>query len=172
VSWLKAHYMQQHLGEDFDGVITAVTDFGLFVTLSALYVEGMVHISQLGNDYFVYDASSQSLVGQQHGHRFALGDRIKVKVAGVHLEDRKIDFALIKQLSSAGRPVRDKAPRTQQPSATAANRKPKVATAVATAAKPSKATKQPKAAMDDKPKKAKKPRKKTKKPNAKPKTKE
>ena len=112
VSWLKCHYMQQHTGEEFDGTITAVTDFGLFITLTELYVEGMLHISQLGQDYFVYDSISQSLVGQQQGQRFSLGDQVRIKVTAVHLEERKIDFALVKQLTAQGRAVRLKAPRT------------------------------------------------------------
>lgn len=110
-SWLKCHYMQQHLGEEFTGVVTAVTDFGLFVTLNDLYVDGMLHISQLGDDYFVYDASLQRLVGQHQGQSFQLGDKVEIKVAGVNLDDRKIDFVLVKQLSSSGRAVRGKAPR-------------------------------------------------------------
>ncbi|MFB2538287.1 MULTISPECIES: ribonuclease R [unclassified Acinetobacter] len=110
-SWLKCHYMQQHLGEEFDGVITAVTDFGLFVTLSDLFVDGMLHISQLGEDYFVYDNGLQRLTGQNHGQIFALGDKVRIKVAGVSLEERKIDFVLVKQISSGGHAVREKAPR-------------------------------------------------------------
>lgn len=113
MSWLKCHYMQQHIGEEFDGTITAVTDFGLFVTLNDLYVDGMVHISQLGNDYFVYDAGSQALIGQQHNQRFALGDVVRIKVAGVSIDERKIDFLLIRQMSSQGRQLREKAPRTE-----------------------------------------------------------
>ena len=112
MSWLKCNYMLKHVGEEFDGIITTVTDFGLFVTLSALYVDGMLHISQLGEDYFVFDAVSQSLVGQHHGQRFGLGDQVRIKVLAVHLEDRKIDFALVKQLTAQGRAVREKAPRT------------------------------------------------------------
>ena len=113
MSWLKCHYMQQHIGEEFDGTITAVTDFGLFVTLNDLYVDGMVHISQLGNDYFVYDAGSQALIVQQHNQRFALGDVVRIKVAGVSIDERKIDFLLIRQMSSQGRQLREKAPRTE-----------------------------------------------------------
>lgn len=113
-SWLKCHYMQQHIGEEFDGVITTVTDFGLFITLKDLYVDGMIHISQLGDDYFVYDAPLQRLVGQHHGRTFALGDTIKIKVAQVNLEERKIDFDLIKQLTSEGRAVRSRAPRSNR----------------------------------------------------------
>lgn len=111
MSWLKCHYMEQHIGEEFDGTVTAVTDFGLFVTLNDLYVDGMIHISQLGDDYFVYDAGSQALVGQQHGKRFSLGDVVRIKVAGVNIDDRKIDFMLVKQVSIQGRQLREKAPR-------------------------------------------------------------
>ncbi|ENV31553.1 MULTISPECIES: ribonuclease R [Acinetobacter] len=110
-SWLKCHYMQQHLGEEFVGVISAVTEFGLFVTLKDLYVDGMIHVSQLGDDFFVYDQASQSLVGQNRGQIFGLGDEVKIKVAGVNLEERKIDFELLQQLSHAGRVIRSRAPR-------------------------------------------------------------
>lgn len=118
-SWLKCHYMQQHLLEEFDGVVSAVTDFGLFVTLTDLFVDGMLHISQLGEDYFVYDPSLQRLTGQHHGQVFALGDKLTIKVLAVNLEERKIDFALVKQISSAGRHVRSKAPRINANDATA-----------------------------------------------------
>ncbi|RLL47238.1 ribonuclease R [Acinetobacter cumulans] len=110
-TWLKCHYMQQHLGAEFVGTISAVAEFGLFVTLKDLYVDGMVHVSQLGDDFFVFDQSSQSLVGQNRGQSFSLGDEVRIKVAGVNLEERKIDFELIQQLSHAGRPIRSKAPR-------------------------------------------------------------
>lgn len=109
--WLKCHYMQQHLGEEFVGVISAVTEFGLFVTLKDLYVDGMIHVSQLGDDFFIFDQASQSLVGQSRGQTFSLGDEVKVKVAGVNLEERKIDFELVKQLTHAGRAIRSRAPR-------------------------------------------------------------
>lgn len=109
--WLKCHYMQQHLGEEFVGVISAVTEFGLFVTLKDLYVDGMIHVSQLGDDFFMFDQASQSLVGQSRGQTFSLGDEVKVKVAGVNLEERKIDFELVKQLTHAGRAIRSRAPR-------------------------------------------------------------
>ncbi|WP_122899946.1 ribonuclease R [Acinetobacter sp. B51(2017)] len=114
-TWLKCHYMQQHIGEDFVGSISAVAEFGLFVTLKDLYVDGMIHVSQLGDDYFVYDQASQTLVGQNHGQSFSLGDEVKIKVAAVNLEERKIDFELLQQLSHAGRPVRSRAPRAAAP---------------------------------------------------------
>jgi ribonuclease R len=114
-TWLKCHYMQQHLGAEFVGTISAVAEFGLFVTLKDLYVDGMVHVSQLGDDFFVFDQSSQSLVGQNRGQTFSLGDEVRIKVAGVNLEERKIDFELIQQLSHAGRAIRSKAPRVTKP---------------------------------------------------------
>ncbi|RLL35108.1 ribonuclease R [Acinetobacter cumulans] len=114
-TWLKCHYMQQHLGAEFVGTISAVAEFGLFVTLKDLYVDGMVHVSQLGDDFFVFDQSSQSLVGQNRGQSFSLGDEVRIKVAGVNLEERKIDFELIQQLSHAGRPIRSKTPRVTKP---------------------------------------------------------
>lgn len=163
MSWLKCHYMQQHIGEEFDGTVTAVTDFGLFVTLNDLYVDGMIHISQLGNDYFVFDAGSQALIGQQHNQRFALGDTVRIKVAGVAIEDRKIDFLLIKQLSSQGRQLREKAPRTAAPKERASAAKKKAVTAPKEAkAKAKPAEKASTKAV------AKKAPKKAKKSNAKP----
>lgn len=110
-TWLKCHYMQQHLGEEFVGTISATAEFGLFVTLKDLYVDGMVHVSQLGDDYFVFDQSSQNLVGQNRGQIFGLGDEVRIKVAGVNLAERKIDFELLQQLSHAGRAIRSRAPR-------------------------------------------------------------
>ena len=115
-TWLKCHYMQQHLGEEFVGTISAVAEFGLFVTLKDLYVDGMIHVSQLGDDFFVYDQASQSLVGQNRGQTFSLGDEVKIKVAAVNLEDRKIDFELLQQLSHAGRAIRSRAPRVAKTS--------------------------------------------------------
>jgi ribonuclease R len=123
MSWLKCHYMQQHIGEEFDGTVSAVTEFGLFVTLSSLYVDGLVHVRNMGNDYFEFDQASQTLNGRGHGQRFALGDQLRVKVAGVNLDDRKVDFELVKQLTSAGRPIRQKAPRTAAPATPASSPK-------------------------------------------------
>lgn len=116
-TWLKCHYMQQHLGEEFVGIISAVAEFGLFVTLKDLYVDGMIHVSQLGDDFFVYDQASQSLVGQSRGQTFSLGDEVKIKVAGVNLEDRKIDFELLQQMTHAGRVIRSRAPRVAKTTA-------------------------------------------------------
>lgn len=95
VSWLKCEYMQDHIGDEFDGVISSVTSFGIFVELTDIYVEGLVHISRLASDFYEFDASMQKLVGSRSGTQFALGDKVRIKVAGVNLDERKMDFELI-----------------------------------------------------------------------------
>ncbi len=94
VSWLKCEYLQQHLGEIFDGIISGVTSFGFFVELADLYVEGLVHVSSLSSDYYQYDAQKQRLVGERTGTRFGLGDSVVVQVAQIDLDERKIDLIL------------------------------------------------------------------------------
>ncbi|MFD1384691.1 ribonuclease R [Rhodanobacter aciditrophus] len=91
-SWLKCQYVEQHLGEAFDGIVTAVTPFGLFVELGGLYVDGLVHVSGLGNDFFVHDPEHQAMIGERTGKVFRLGDKIRVSVLSVNLEQRKIDL--------------------------------------------------------------------------------
>jgi ribonuclease R len=91
-NWLKCQYMQEHVGSVFDGRITGVTAFGLFVTLDAYYVDGLLHISELGRDYFRHDAARHLLLGERTGRRFRLADPIQVKLVRVDLERRKIDF--------------------------------------------------------------------------------
>ncbi|MGM8898254.1 MULTISPECIES: ribonuclease R [unclassified Psychrobacter] len=93
-SWLKCHYMKDHVGEEFDGVVTTVTSFGLFVTLTDLYIDGLVHISNVGDDFFVYDEHQQQLIGKDKGTLFGLGDLVKVQVAGVNMDLLQIDFDL------------------------------------------------------------------------------
>lgn len=94
VNWLKCFYMQDKLNEEFDGVITAVTSFGIFVTLNDVFVEGLVHVSDLGRDYFHFDAARHQMLGERTGKRYRLGDRVRVRVARVDLESAKIDFVL------------------------------------------------------------------------------
>jgi ribonuclease R len=84
--------MQDHVGGVFAGSITGVTPFGLFVTLENYFVDGLVHISELGRDYYEHDARRHMLVGQRAGKRYRLADRIKVKLARVDLDQRKIDL--------------------------------------------------------------------------------
>ena len=94
-AWLKCKYMREHLGEEFSGVVTAVTSFGLFVTLDAMYVEGLVHITELGGEYFRYDEARQELRGERTGIRYQLGSRVQVQVSRVDLDGRRIDFRLV-----------------------------------------------------------------------------
>lgn len=94
-AWLKCKYMREHLGEEFSGLVTAVTSFGLFVTLDAMYVEGLVHITELGGEYFRYDEARQELRGERTGIRYALGSRVQVQVSRVDLDGRRIDFRLV-----------------------------------------------------------------------------
>ncbi|MGH8707540.1 MAG: ribonuclease R, partial [Burkholderiales bacterium] len=91
-SWLKCHYMQDHVGEVFEGAVTGVTAFGLFVTLDEYFVDGLVHISELGRDYFEFDAARHMLLGSRTKKRYRLADRMKVKLMRVDLDSRKIDF--------------------------------------------------------------------------------
>lgn len=92
VSWLKCEYMQDKLGQVFKGTISAVTGFGIFVELNDIYVEGLVHVTALRNDYYSFDAVKHRLVGSRGGHVYRLGDPITVLVARVDLDERKIDF--------------------------------------------------------------------------------
>ena len=94
VAWLKCEYMQDMIGQVFPGIITGVTSFGLFVELSDIYVEGLIHISTLANDYYHFDAVMFSLVGERTGKTYRLGDQVKIMVTRVDLDERKIDFTL------------------------------------------------------------------------------
>lgn len=93
-TWLKCYYMQDRIGESFAGVISGVTGFGLFVALDGIYVEGLVHISELPSDYFHFDATKHMLLGERSGKRYRLGDRLKIRLVRVDLESSKIDFVL------------------------------------------------------------------------------
>ncbi|HBV77679.1 MULTISPECIES: ribonuclease R [Vibrio] len=93
--WLKCEYMQDHVGEELDGVIANVTGFGFFVRLSELHIDGLVHISSLANDYYQFDPLGQRLVGESSGLIYRLGDTVKVKVLAVNLDDRQIDFEVV-----------------------------------------------------------------------------
>ncbi len=93
--WLKCEYMQDHVGEELEGVIANVTGFGFFVRLSDLHIDGLVHISALANDYYQFDPIGQRLIGESFGAIYRLGDAVKVKVLSVNLDDRQIDFELV-----------------------------------------------------------------------------
>lgn len=99
--WLKCEFMQDKLGEKFEGTITSVNSFGIFVELDEFYVDGLVHITALDNDYYHFDPIGHRLTGERTGTVYRLGDRLRVQVAAVNLDDRKIDFVLA-QPPSAG----------------------------------------------------------------------
>ncbi|MEM6640125.1 MAG: ribonuclease R, partial [Pseudomonadota bacterium] len=103
-SWLKCEVMLDHVGDTFDGTVVGVTEFGLFVEITSMNIEGLVHVTSLGHDYYKLDATRTRLVGRQTGQRFELAQSLRVRVAGVSIEDRKIDFELA---DSKARPARD-----------------------------------------------------------------
>jgi ribonuclease R len=108
-AWLKCKYMREHLGEEFGGIVTAATSFGLFVTLDAMYVEGLVHITELGGEYFRFDEVRQELRGERTGIRYAIGTRVRVQVSRVDLDGRRIDFRLVREGEElTSRALRDK----------------------------------------------------------------
>ena len=96
-AWLKCKYMREHLGEEYGGVVTSATGFGLFVTLDAMYVEGLVHITELGGEYFRFDELRQELRGERTGIRYGIGSRVRIQVSRVDLDGRKIDFRLVRE---------------------------------------------------------------------------
>jgi len=113
-NWLKCYYMQDRIGEEFDGSVSAVVPFGLFVALDDVFVEGLVHISDLGSDYFHYDDAHHSLVGERTGERYRLSDRVRVQLVRVNMEASKIDFRLIagpaRATERVGKTAREKLP--------------------------------------------------------------
>ena len=109
------------VGEEYGGVVSSATSFGIFVTLDAMYVEGLVHITELGGEYFKFDEARQELRGERSGIRYAIGTRVRVQVSRVDLDGRRIDFRLVNEGEEQGaRPARDKGgSRTAPGSATA-----------------------------------------------------
>lgn len=101
VDWLKCEYMQNRVGDEFDGTVASVTSFGLFVELTDIYVEGLVHISDLKNDYYHFDPARQCLHGERSGETYTLGDSVRVQVVRVDLDDKKIDLQMLNKTGSA-----------------------------------------------------------------------
>ena len=93
-NWLKCYYMRDRIGEEFAGTIAAVVPFGVFVALDSVYVEGLVHVSELGEDYFQYDNIKHEMLGERSGKRYRLGDRLYVRLVRADLESGRIDFVL------------------------------------------------------------------------------
>ncbi len=91
-AWLKCEYMENHVGDEFAGVITGVTNFGLFVQITELQIDGLVHVTSLANDYYKFESGSQRLVGERSGKAYSLGDSMEIRVHRVDLDTRRIDF--------------------------------------------------------------------------------
>ncbi len=107
VDWLKCEFMMDRVGETFNGIVTSVTGFGLFVQLQETYVEGLVHVTSLANDYYHFDPVHHRMVGERTRRVYRLGDSIQVRVLRVNLDERKIDFEEV--LDEAGRKAVEKA---------------------------------------------------------------
>ena len=95
IAWLKAEYMQDKVGQQYQGTISSVREFGIFVQLDEIFVDGMIHVSQLGQDYYEFDPKHYQLIGERTAQRFRMGMKLTIEVAGVNLDQSKIDFSLI-----------------------------------------------------------------------------
>lgn len=100
VDWLKCEYMLDKLGAEFEGIISDVTGFGIFVELKDIYVEGLVHVTALKNDYYHFDPISRSLIGKRSGTSYSLGDQVQVKIVRVNLDQKQLDFDLVTTLKA------------------------------------------------------------------------
>lgn len=109
MDWLKCEYMMDKVGDDFDGIITSVTGFGLFIELVDIYVEGLVHVTGLGDDYFQFDPNHHRMIGERTRKIYRLGDKVRVQVARVDLDERKIDFDMV--FEEKAEPAKKKKPR-------------------------------------------------------------
>jgi ribonuclease R len=118
-AWLKCRYMREHLGEEFGGTVSAVTSFGLFVQLDGLYVEGLIHITELGGEYFRFDEVRQELRGERSGIRYTVGARVRVQVSRVDLDGRKIDFRMVHEGEDAALATRSKREKTHEKNSSA-----------------------------------------------------
>ena len=95
---LKCMYMEQFIGEEMTGIISGVTHFGVFVTLDNIMVDGLIHVTSLPNDYYHHEVIQHKLIGERSGHKFQLADKLKIKVATVSIDERKIDFEFVEKL--------------------------------------------------------------------------
>ncbi len=120
-AWLKCRYMRERLGEEFSGAVSSVTSFGLFVQLDGLYVEGLVHITELGGEYYRFDEVRQELRGERSGVRYVVGSRVRVQVSRVDLDGRKIDFRMVRDGEDESAPLRARRDRNGDKAAAAAS---------------------------------------------------
>ncbi len=123
VTWLKCEYLLDHVGDEFVGVVTAVTGFGLFVELEDLYIEGLVHITGLPKDYYFHEPAHHRLVGERTRRVFRLGDRLRVRVSRVDIDERKIDFDLVEASGKKAATVAEPVGKPSAPAGTKAKRK-------------------------------------------------
>ncbi|MDX9874596.1 MAG: ribonuclease R [Spongiibacteraceae bacterium] len=142
MAWLKCEYLQDKVGEVFEGVVSAVTSFGIFVELKDVYVEGLVHVSALASDYYHFDPVKHRLIGERSGRFFQLGDAVTVQVARVNLEDRKIDLELVASESRSERRARRSKPDAAAPARSAKNEGGKSGKGAAAGAKKERAPKE------------------------------
>jgi ribonuclease R len=117
-AWLKCMFMRERLGEEYAGTVSAVTSFGLFVQLDGLFVDGLVHITELGGEYYRFDEARQELRGERSGVRYAVGARLRVQVSRVDLDSRKIDFRLVREGEVRSPPKPNKDRRGDRPAKT------------------------------------------------------
>ena len=100
IKWLKTEFMLDKIGEEYEGIVTGVTNFGLFIELKEIFVEGLVHVTSLGNDYYHFDPERHLLLGERTNQSFRLTDEVRVRVARVDLDEARIDFELLEKLGS------------------------------------------------------------------------
>ncbi|MFQ3197669.1 MAG: ribonuclease R [Paraglaciecola sp.] len=141
--WLKCEFMLDHVGDTFEGVIASVTNFGFFVRITEFHIDGLVHITALDNDYYRYDEVKQHLIGDSSGVVYRLGDPLEVKVAGVNLDERKIDFVL------AAPPAAGKRATAKKPAAKKRTRNKKPASVDGASDKPVRSKAAPSKTADD-----------------------
>ncbi len=108
IDWLKCEYMMDKVGEEYDAVISSVTSFGFFVELAEIFVEGLVHISALRNDYYQFDPIRHALLGERTGKSFRIGDSVRVKLTRVDLDKREMDFMLAETFTIDKKPKKKK----------------------------------------------------------------
>ncbi|MCE2656814.1 MAG: ribonuclease R [Rubrivivax sp.] len=118
-AWLKCKFMREHLGEEYSGTVSSVAAFGVFVTLDELYVDGLVHITELGGEYYKFDELRQELRGERSGMRYAVGTALRVQVSRVDLDGRRIDFRLVREADGERLLTRTRSGRAGAPAADA-----------------------------------------------------
>ncbi len=110
IKYKQVEYMQERLGEIYEGVISGVTEWGFYVELDENMCEGLVPIRDLADDYYDFDEKNYCLVGRRHGTKYTLGDKVKVQIARADLDRKQLDFALISDNGNPNRPIEERKP--------------------------------------------------------------